>query len=61
MKVTIENLPPGEEAEIIIRANTLSQRVMNLLHALQMENEKTDAVSRGWQHERAASGQCVLF
>ena len=40
MKVTIENLPPGEEAEIIIRANTLSQRVMNLLHALQMENEK---------------------
>ena len=31
MKVTIENLPPGEEAEIIIRANTLSQRVMNLL------------------------------
>ena len=33
MKVTIENLPPGEEAEIIIRANTLSQRVMNLLHA----------------------------
>lgn len=40
MKVTIENLPPGEEAEIIIRANTLSQRVMDLLHALQMENEK---------------------
>ena len=39
-QVTIENLPPGEEAEIIIRANTLSQRVMNLLHALQMENEK---------------------
>ena len=34
MKVTIENLPPGEEAEIIIRANTLSQRVMNLLHEI---------------------------
>ena len=61
MKVTIENLPPGEEAEIIIRANTLSQRVMNLLHATANGERKTDAVSRGWQHERAASGQCVLF
>lgn len=61
MKVTIENLPPGEEAEIIIRANTLSQRVMDLLHALQMENEKLMLYHEDGKDERAASGQCVLF
>ena len=37
MKITVENLPPGEEAEIIIRANTLSKRMMELIYALQME------------------------
>ncbi len=40
MRVIIENLPPGGEEEIIIRANALSERVTELLHALQLENEK---------------------
>lgn len=40
MRVIIENLPPGGEEEIIIRANVLSERVTELLHALQLENEK---------------------
>ena len=39
MKITVENLPPGEEAEIIIRANALSKRMMELIYTLQMESE----------------------
>lgn len=40
MKITIENIPPGGEEEIIIRANQLSQEMLALIQSLKTDHHK---------------------
>ena len=40
MKITIENPLPGQEEEIVIRAENLSPKILELLQLLKTDEEK---------------------
>ena len=49
MKITIDTPKPGEEDEIIVRCNSLDEKLMNLIYALKMDR---DHQLTGYQEDR---------
>lgn len=45
MKITIENPLPGQEEEIVIRAENLSPKILELLQLLKTDEEKLTGYS----------------
>lgn len=43
MKITIENLPDGEEEEIVIRCNELDSELMQLIYSIKLGRSKLTA------------------
>ncbi|MGN0687210.1 MAG: LytTR family DNA-binding domain-containing protein [Oscillospiraceae bacterium] len=43
MKITLENLPVGEEEEIIIRSNSLDSELMELIYSLKTGRSRLNA------------------
>ena len=60
MKVTILDLLPGEEEEIIVKCNQLSEDMMRLLARFKQGNDKLIVYQNGMIH-RIEPGQIYYF
>lgn len=60
MKVTILDLLPGEEEEIIVKCNQLSEDMMRLLARFKQGNDKLTVYQNGTIH-RIEPGQIYYF
>lgn len=47
MKITIEELAPGEEEEIIIRCDTMNDELMKLVKTMKQGNQKMNLYNEG--------------
>ena len=61
MKVTILDLLPGEEEEIIVKCNQLSEDMMRLLARFKQGNDKTHRISGTGMIHRIEPGADLLF
>ena len=61
MKITIENPLPGQEEEIVIRAENLSPKILELLQLLKTDEEKLTGLLYRRKHGASGSGRCLLL